>query len=44
MLNKTFFNFFFGFLTLVGLAFVVLLVAGSQTPQPVDPNINVAHQ
>lgn len=42
VLNKTFLNFFFGFLALIGLAFVVLLVAGSQEPPP--PDINVAHQ
>ncbi len=42
VLNKTFFHFFFGFLALVGLAFGILLFAGSQMPQ--QPDINVAHQ
>jgi hypothetical protein len=33
--TKTFFNFFFGFLALIAVAFGVLLFAGSQTT-PID--------
>lgn len=34
--TKTFFNFFFGFLALIGLAFAILLVAGLEHATPVD--------
>lgn len=34
--TKTFFNFLFGFLALIALAFGILLFAGSQHYTPVD--------
>ncbi|MES2203194.1 MAG: hypothetical protein V4474_02675 [Patescibacteria group bacterium] len=32
MFNKTFFHFFFGFLVIIGIAFAVMVVAGSYSP------------
>ena len=40
MFNKTFYHFFFGFVIIIGLAFVVLLITGAQ--QPPNPVDNVA--
>ena len=34
--TKTFFRFFFGFLTIIALAFGVIMVASSVSPKPVD--------
>ena len=42
MLDKTFMRFFFGFVTLVGVAFGVLAIAGSQMEE-VEPEINIAN-
>ncbi len=40
MFNNSFYHFFFGFVAIIGIAFVVLLVAGYKNsqdlPEPVD--------
>ncbi len=37
MFDKTFYHFFIGFVVIIGVAFGVLIIAGSQTePDPID--------
>ncbi len=36
MFNKTFYHFLFGFAAIISVGFIVLIVTGTQTPEPVD--------
>lgn len=42
MLDKTFVHFFVGFVVIIGAAFGILAVAGSQI-EDVEPEVNVAN-